>query len=336
MNLGEFFLALLALPFVLLFNIQEFIEKPDRDSLVGSNYQIEESGYAWEKKAEIPSQRYEFGLANAGDFIYLLGGLSIPSVYFPVKKVEAYDIRNNRWKDIEPLPIPAHHPGVTSDGKNIYMIGGNGIRIIPYSYAYSLNIETNNWQRLKDMPTKRGALGLAYLDGKIYAIGGAENKMAKNNNEAYDIKQRKWVTLKPMPTAREHLAVVATGEKIYALGGYNSTRFNSLKTFEVYDPKKNEWEKLQDLPIAISGFAAAANNDSIFIFGGEQGWAASAEVHEYKISEDKWMRRPNLPSPRYASVAVNAFDGIHVFGGNEVVGGYQFLKDHLLFKLSPK
>lgn len=333
MSLNQLILALLALPFILLFNIQEFIERPNRDSLIGSAYQIEATGFRWDRKADIPFKRYEFGGARVGDFIYLVGGLSISSVYFPNNKVEAYDIKNNQWKDVAPLPIPVHHPGITSDGQNLYMIGGNGIRIIPYSYAYSYNPQTNQWQRLKDMPTKRGALGLTYLDGKIYAIGGADNNAAKDSNEVYDIKLKKWDQLKPMPTAREHLSVVAAGKKIYALGGFNNTRFNSLKSFEVYDPSKNEWAKLKDLPLPISGSTAAATSDSIFIFGGQQGWPASAEVLEYIISQDRWVRRPNLPTPRYASVTVTAADGIHVFGGNEVVGGYQFLKDHLLLKL---
>ncbi len=321
---------LIAIPFHLLTFWREFIYRNVDRTFVGSTLQVT-SGGLWRNGPKLPSYRYEFGGAVVDDKIYIIGGITAPSVYTVSKANEAFDIKTQKWQSKSNHPVIVHHPGVTSDGKYVYVIGGNGLRITSHKYAHKYDPNSDTWHRLADMPTKRCALGLACYEEKIYAIGGADNKNPLSSFEEYDIKTNLWKKLFDMPTKREHLFAVATGGKIYAIGGYQNDRFHNVDTFESYDIKSQKWEKLPPVPARISGFSACVWKDSIFTFGGEQGWSLSPEVYEYRIKESKWYRRTDMPSARYAGVVVAASDGIHVIGGNLKMLTGRFSDEHDIF-----
>jgi N-acetylneuraminic acid mutarotase len=69
------------------------------------------------------------------------------------------------------------------------------------------------------MPSKRGGLTSAAVNGTIYVFGGEEPGGTFNNNEKYDPKTNTWTSDIPMPTARHGLAAVAVDDKIYVIGG---------------------------------------------------------------------------------------------------------------------
>lgn len=46
--------------------------------------------------------------------------------------------------------------------------------------------EQSSWTTLTPMPTARGGLGVAVVNGKIYVIGGLNGNEPVNNNEQYD------------------------------------------------------------------------------------------------------------------------------------------------------
>ncbi|KKT40338.1 MAG: Kelch repeat type 1-containing protein [Candidatus Collierbacteria bacterium GW2011_GWA2_46_26] len=296
-------------------------------NFIGSKLKISGKNI-WKKGPDLPTYRYEFGSALVGDNFYIIGGVTAPTVYTVTKRVDRYDIKSKEWSRVSNHPYIIHHPGVTSDQNFVYVIGGNGLRISSYSIAHKYNPETDRWQRLADMPTKRCALGLAYLDGKIYAVGGADNKRPLSAFEEYDVEKNQWKNLPDMPTAREHLFSVTIQRFVYVLGGYQNDRFHNVNTFERYSIGRKVWEKLAPLPAKISGFSACIYGKSIFAFGGEQGWATSDEIYEYKLKEKKWFRRGNMPAARYAGAVISAEDGIHIVGGNPLMMSGKFSNDH--------
>ena len=82
------------------------------------------------------------------------------------------------------------------------------------------------------MITARSQLGVAYLDGNIYAIGGVNSNNALNTTEEYNVANNKWKTVNNMQSKRYGLGVCATTDSIYAIGGYDSS--NILNTVECY------------------------------------------------------------------------------------------------------
>lgn len=323
-------LQLWLFPFRIITLIREFLNRNVDRNFVGSSLPITPVG-EWKTAPKLPSFRYESGAGIVNNKIYVIGGITAPTVYTVTKKVECFDVNTSTWSQVANYPVIVHHPGVTNDDKHIYVVGGCGLRISSRDDIHRYDPLTNQWQRLPNMPTKRCALGVAYLNGKVYAAGGADNKTPLSTFEEYDIATATWQKLPDMPTSREHTFAVATNGKVYVLGGYQNDRFHNVDTFESFDIATQKWETLPPLPARISGFSAAVWGDSIFTFGGEQGWSISAEVYEYKIKEAVWLRRQNMPSARYAGVTVPASDGIHTIGGNLRMMTDHFSDEHDIF-----
>ena len=68
------------------------------------------------------------------------------------------------------------------------------------------------------MPSKRGGLASAVINGSIYVFGGEQHDGTCNNNEKYDTTSNNWTSEKSMPTARhDGLAVISFDNKIYVI-----------------------------------------------------------------------------------------------------------------------
>jgi N-acetylneuraminic acid mutarotase len=314
-----------------LYILRDWYYKPDRKTLEGHVPPITDLSAQWQKAASLISHRYEFGAAAVGKNIYVVGGIFQPSVWLPTNQFECYNTITNSWSELPPIPHVVHHPGVASDGTSIYVIGGDGWRIIPLGFAWRYDPTKNKWTSLPDLPTKRGALGLAHIDNKLYAIGGAANEKKYATVECFDIQTQTWSQKASMPTPREHLAMAVLNDEIHALGGYNTDRFGSLTTHEIYNPKTNTWRTAAPLPIRLCGFSAESVGDTLYIFGGEQGWAISSYVFAYRAKSDSWVRVSDLPEGRYASTAVRVDKKIYVMGGNTLMFSNKFSNHNDVF-----
>ncbi|MHC4546426.1 MAG: Kelch repeat-containing protein, partial [Planctomycetota bacterium] len=159
------------------------------------------------------------------------------------------------------------------DGK-IYIIGGQN----SIGQAVGTNEEydpaTNTWAAKADMPTARQQLGVATLGGKIYAIGGYNDRV---ENEEYDPVLDIWSVKANIPTGRECLGVVSVINRIYAIGGISSFR---VSTNEVYDPETDVWSSSVDMPMSRSNFAAAGVGGRIYVIGGDTGGATAIGTNE--------------------------------------------------------
>lgn len=68
--------------------------------------------------------------------------------------------------------------------------------------AESYDPFTNEWNVVAKLNTPRHRLGVAVLDGMIYAVGGSDGMIHLNSIERYDIETDTWTTLPNMVTRR--------------------------------------------------------------------------------------------------------------------------------------
>lgn len=61
---------------------------------------------------------------------------------------------------------------------------------------------TGEWTQVKNLNTPRHRLGVAVLDGMIYALGGSDGMIHLNTMERYDIEKDEWTALPEMSTRR--------------------------------------------------------------------------------------------------------------------------------------
>ncbi len=171
----------------------------------------------------------------------------------------------------------------------------------------------DSWVEKAQMPTARFSFGVAVLDSRIYAIGGAvdtESDEVTGANEVYDPSADVWIKKEAMPTPRYGCAVVAYDGRIYVLGGAANETY--LDVTEVYDPSTDSWETRTAMPTARGLLQASVVDDKIYLIGGY----GNQTVNEiYEPATDSWTTKSSIPTGAvsYCSAVVN--NKIIVIGG---------------------
>jgi kelch-like protein 17 (actinfilin) len=168
-----------------------------------------------------------------------------------------------------------------------------------------------HWGSRASMLTARLGLGMAQVNGLLYAIGGSPNLGALGANEAYDPATNTWATKLAMPTPRSYLGVAALNGIIYAAGGQTNTASNVVyDTVEAYDPSHDTWTTKAHLPSPTANLALAADATHLFAVGGN---GATALV--YDPTGNSWSPLPPMPTAR-DGVGAAVLNGIlYVVGG---------------------
>jgi N-acetylneuraminic acid mutarotase len=156
---------------------------------------------------------------------------------------------------------------------------------------------------MTEMPTARARLGVAVVDGKIYAIGGGTWIDYFGTNEMYDPVTNIWTTKSSMPTPRTSFGIAVVDNKIYCIGG-------GIGVNEVYDPTTDTWETKTSMPTSSSGLEAHLVNGKIYLIGG------TSNVNEvYDPATDSWSTKTPIPIgvSGYASAVID--NKIYIIGG---------------------
>lgn len=138
-----------------------------------------------------------------------------------------YEPDSNSWGKVK-SPNTLHQGGAAGviDGK-MYVVGGRerprpGALLQPIGALSAYDPATNSWTARKPMPTPRSELAAAVINGKLYAVGGADRfGNALKTVEVYDPGTDTWMSLPPLPQPRQGHAVVAIGKTLYVIGGGN-------------------------------------------------------------------------------------------------------------------
>jgi N-acetylneuraminic acid mutarotase len=190
----------------------------------------------------------------------------------------------------------------------------------------------DTWTKKAPMHEAREKLGVAAVNGKIYAIGGdtlsafwtfSQGFSGKptggvvGTNEEYDPATNTWTFKTPMLTPRTGFAIASYKNKIYCIGGATShdiyTGANLTAVNEVYNTATDTWETKAPMPTATWGIPANAINGKIYVID----WGG--KVYVYDIAADSWSTKSTTPTPSAAgfsghvSAVVNG--KIHIIGG---------------------
>jgi N-acetylneuraminic acid mutarotase len=173
----------------------------------------------------------------------------------------------------------------------------------------------DSWTSKASMNEARSGLGVAVVNGKIYAIGGASEGRITGTNEEYDPATNTWMLKAQMPTPRIYFATAVYQNKIYCVGGIigDSPQTGSVLTSvnEVYDPATDVWETKASLPTASALPAAEVFNDKIYVIGGLYNDTFN---YVYDPATDSWTTKTPVPTAAVPSGVIN--------GKVYFVGGY--------------
>jgi hypothetical protein len=182
-------------------------------------------------------------------------------------------------------------------------------------------VAPDSWTEKAPMHIARGNLGVASVNGKIYAIGGLSQNDASGQllgtNEEYDPTTNTWTTKTPMPTPRKDFAIAVYQNKIYCIGGVSAIAPNFLgpgmglsidsSANEVYDPATDSWTSKASCPIVYGHLTANVVGGKIYIIAGD---TAGEPTMIYDPSTDLWIEQAmNSPTTEsWNNVILEAFN----------------------------
>ncbi len=167
----------------------------------------------------------------------------------------------------------------------------------------------DSWTSMEPLPTARAGIGVAVVDGKIYAIGGHTWSKYHNTNEVYDPATNTWTNKTSMPTPRSNFGIAVFENKIYTIGG-STGDWEYTNVNEVYDPVTDTWETKSSMPRIRSALDANVIDGKIYMIGGGRRGPLydNFDVNEvYDPITDSWITKTTLPIgvQWYASAVVN-------------------------------
>ncbi len=195
----------------------------------------------------------------------------------------------------------------------------------------SASASPNSWTTKAPMQQTRSVLGVAAVNGKIYAIGGstasgwapsipppaAYGDINLNafvgTNEEYDPTLNTWTYKASMPTPRMAFATAVYLNKIYCIGGRN--RAGDLEggytaINEVYDPVTDTWEIKSSMPAPAGWLTANTVGNKIYVID------PAGTNYVYDTVADAWSTKAPVPAVAFDGYASAVIDGkIHVIGG---------------------
>uniref|UniRef100_A0A8C1FZP7 Kelch-like family member 18 n=1 Tax=Cyprinus carpio carpio TaxID=630221 RepID=A0A8C1FZP7_CYPCA len=202
----------------------------------------------------------------------------------------------------------------TSIAGLIYAVGGLN------SAGDSLNVVEvfdpigNCWERCQPMSTARSRVGVAVVNGLLYAIGGYDGQSRLRTVEVYNPETDTWTKVASMNTQRSAMGTVVVDGHIYVCGGYDGK--SSLNSVECYSPETDRWTLVTEMSASRSAAGVTIFEGRIYVSGGHDGLQIFNTVEYYNPHTALW--HPVAPM-----INKRCRHGAAAFGSNlYVAGGY--------------
>jgi N-acetylneuraminic acid mutarotase len=184
------------------------------------------------------------------------------------------------------------------------------------------------WAARAPLPRGANPVGVEFLDGRLYAIGGLVDQNRRPHNQCFVYEKDRWVSSAPLPNACGSVACVALGAVLHAIGGAvgdTSEAKRSVDWHLAYEPKGDRWAQRAPLPTGRDHVGALALGKLIHVVGGRVNnfYTNSNLHHSYDPAGDRWEMRSPLPTARSGHGTVLYRGKIFVMGGegaNRVFG----------------
>ncbi|KAK6993334.1 kelch-like protein 15 [Biomphalaria glabrata] len=195
----------------------------------------------WIQLASMSYPRVSHAMCSSEDKIYVIGGINHTVGEFGdedniLNSVEVYDVRENLWQDLPPLPVGSYNQAAAFDDNCVYLSGGisaDPFDTVPMQCLWQFNLDQGNWRPRRDMLYSRQRHSMTAFNGKLYVFGGLTRVGAEGhefqdcfNSEVYSIETNQWTELQRIPdTFGQVMKTVGFWNGIFYLMGNNSLHY---------------------------------------------------------------------------------------------------------------
>jgi len=257
---------------------------------------------------------------------YIITGSGLPVTLAVITLPAFADVPQGEasWELATPLPEERTEVSITTDGERVYLLGGFGPNGEPNGFeaeapraVWAFDPGDDRWTQITELPEGVNHAGLAYLDGKLYVVGGWHEATMDSIDDVriYDIADDAWRDGPPLPTARGAHGVAVLDGRIHAIGGVDVDGENT-GAHEIYDPDEATWSSAAELPTPRDHIGAVAYNGEIFVLAGRDDTSFTLTNNEIYDSEgDEWRDGAAVPTGRSGVAAVEHEGWLYLFGG---------------------
>ncbi|XP_025896852.1 kelch-like protein 40 [Nothoprocta perdicaria] len=214
-----------------------------------SSFQYDHLDADWLGMPPLPSPRCLFGLGEAENSIFVVGGKELKEGEKTLDSVLCYDRLSFKWGEADSLPYAVYGHAVVSHKDLVYVIGGKGSDKKCLKKMCVYNPNKFEWKELAPMKTARSLFGATVHNDKIYVAAGVTDSGLTNSVEVYDIASNKWETFTDFPQERSSVSLVSLSGVLYLLGGFATVETESgelvpteLNDVWRYDEEQKKWE----------------------------------------------------------------------------------------------
>ncbi len=234
-----------------------------------------------------------------------------------------------RWIARAPLPLPRSEMAwATEHAGKMHLVGGYGEQRVDRPYHHVYDPAADRWISAAPLPRGANHVGVAVLDGKLYAIGGFIEQNRKPHDECFVFEAEGWRKIASLPRPCGAIGCVALGGRLHAVGGAIGDTFDAKQSVNwhlAYDPKSDRWEERRPFPTARDHTGVVAVDGRIHLIGGrvDSFYTNSNLHHAYDPKADTWEPRAPFPTARSGHGAVLYRGKIFCMGGegsNRVFG----------------
>uniref|UniRef100_A0A3P8RSS0 Kelch-like family member 18 n=1 Tax=Amphiprion percula TaxID=161767 RepID=A0A3P8RSS0_AMPPE len=199
----------------------------------------------------------------------------------------------------------------------IYAVGGLN------SSGDSLNVVEvfdpigNFWERCQPMRMTRSRVGVAVVNGLLYAIGGYDGQSRLSTVEVYNPETDSWTRVSSMNSQPPWETVVIDG-RIYVCGGYDGK--SSLNSVECYAPETDRWTVVAEMSASRSAAGVTVFDGRIFVSGGHDGLQIFNTVEYYNHHTNRWHPAAPMLNKRCRHGAASLGSHMYVAGGYDGSG----------------
>jgi N-acetylneuraminic acid mutarotase len=228
----------------------------------------------YERLPDMPVPLDHLGMAVIGDDIYVLGGhIATADGFEASARVFRFSTVNERWEELPAMRHARGGHGVAVVGSKIYVVGGRPVRefgrVRNIAEVESFDVRSETWREHASMPEPREHLGVAALDGQVYAFAGRlPDGSISARLDRYDPDTDTWQRLKDAPFATSGVALLPLDGGLYTAGGEEP---NSVRVFGgavAYRPGEDGWTRMPNLPKPLHGYAATTIGRRVYVFTG--------------------------------------------------------------------
>jgi N-acetylneuraminic acid mutarotase len=228
---------------------------------------------------------------------------------------QAADTPDGPWVGVASYPTVIMDNAVATDQATglVYSVGGvtsSGVTTAGYVY----NPHTGEWSALPPMAYPREAAQAAFIDGKLYVVGGWDNVgQLVPQLEIYDPATGAWSLGSSIPSPYAAAGVAVLNGNMYIIAGCsNACEYSQV---QVYDPVAGTWSAAAEYPVGVGWPSCGTITGEIYCAGGYAYATGISAAYAYSPASNTWSAIAPLPIDLWGSGYTAANGELLVSGG---------------------